>query len=111
VAINYLQSGFEAAQKSGDLYLQGLNLTYLAEANYSLQQTEKAIYIGCLGMYLLEQINSPQWRQTAGLVTILRGQVGNESFRNILQKYRPQIIAVIGVDGYDYIPQLLEKYQ
>jgi tetratricopeptide (TPR) repeat protein len=111
VAINYLESGFEAAQKSGDLYLQGLNLTYLAEANYSLQQTEKAIYIGCLGMYLLEQINSPQWRQTAGLVSILRGQVGNETFRNILQKYRPQIIAVIGVDGYDYIPQLLEKYQ
>lgn len=111
VAINYLESGFEAAQRSGDLYLQGLNLTYLAEANYSLQQIEKAIYIGCLGMYLLEQIDSPQWRQTAGLVTILRGQVGNEGFRNILQKYRPQIIAVIGVDGYDYIPQLLEKYQ
>jgi tetratricopeptide (TPR) repeat protein len=111
VAINYLESGFEAAQKSGDLYLQGLNLSYLAEANYSLQQIEKAIYIGSLGMYLLEQINSPQWRQTAGLVTILRGQVGDEFFRNILQKYRPQIIAVIGVDGYDYIPQLLEKYQ
>lgn len=110
VAINYLESGFEAAQKSGDLYLQGLNLSYLAEANYSLQQIEKAIYIGSLGMYLLEQINSPQWRQTAGLVTILRGQVGDESFRNILQKYRPQIIPVIGVDGYDYIPQLLEKY-
>ena len=111
VAINYLESGWQAAQISGDLYLQGLNLSYLAEASYSLQQTEKAIYIGSIGMYLLEQISSPQWRQTAGLVTILKGQMGDEAFQTILKKYRSQIIAIIGVDGYDYIPQLLKKYQ
>lgn len=110
-AIPYLESGWQAAQMSGDLYLQGLNLSYLAEANYSLLQIEKAIYSGSLGMYLLEQIGSPQWRQTAGLLTILRGQTGVENFQAILQKYRAQIIPVIGVDGYDHIPELLKQYQ
>ncbi|MFB2921453.1 tetratricopeptide repeat protein [Aerosakkonema funiforme] len=110
-AIPYLEIGWQAAQISGDLYLQGLNLSYLAEANYNLQQIEKAILMGSLGMYLLEQINSPQWRQAAGLMTILRGQIGTEAFENALKQYRAQIIPIIGVDGYDYIPQLLVKYQ
>ena len=111
VAIDYLQSGFQTAQTSGDLYLQGLNLANLAEAYYSLQQSEKAIYIGCIGMYLLEQIASPEWRQAAGLLTILQGKMGRDFFQKVLEQYRPQIIAAIGVDGYDYIPQLLEQYQ
>ncbi|MCL1470793.1 tetratricopeptide repeat protein [Argonema antarcticum] len=111
VAIPYLEFGLQAAQMSGDLYLQGLNLVYLAEANYSLQQIEKAIYTGSLGMYILEQIYSPQWRQTAGLLTILQGQIGKEAFQNVLNKYRSKIIPLIGVDGYDYIPELLVKYQ
>ena len=111
VAIDYLQSGFQTAQTSGDLYLQGLNLANLAEAYYNLQQSEKAIYIGCIGMYLLEQIASPEWRQAAGLLTILQGKMGRDFFQKVLEQYRPQIIAAIGVDGYDYIPQLLEQYQ
>lgn len=110
-ALEYLQSGFQTAQTSGDLYLQGLNLVNLAEAYYGLQQPETAIYTGCLGMYLLEQIASPEWRQAAGLLTILQGQMERESFQKVLEQYRPQVIAAIGVDGYDYIPQLLEKYQ
>ena len=110
-AIPYLEFGFQAAQMSGDLYLQGLNLSYLAEAYYSSSDVQKAIYTGSLGMYLLEQISSPQWRQSAGLLTILRGQMGAEAFQNALRHYRSQIIAIIGVDGYDYIPKVLEKYQ
>lgn len=110
VALDYLQSGFQTAQASGDLYLQGLNLVNLAEAYYNLQQPERAIYVGSLGMYSLEQIASPQWRQAAGLLTILQGQMGRD-FHKVLEEYRSQIIGVIGVDGYDYIPQLLERYQ
>jgi tetratricopeptide (TPR) repeat protein len=110
-ALNYLQSGFQTAQTSGDLYLQGLNLVNLAEAYYSLQQLEQAIYTGCLGMYMLEQIASVEWRQAAGLLSILQGQIGRDSFQKILEQYRTQIINAIGVDGYDYIPQLLEQYQ
>ncbi|HEY9632999.1 MAG TPA: tetratricopeptide repeat protein [Coleofasciculaceae cyanobacterium] len=109
-AIAYLEQGWQAAQFSGDLYLQGLNLAYLAEACYSLQNMEQAIYTGSLGAYLLEQIGSNDWRQPTGLLTILRGQMGTEAFQNLLGQQRSKIIAIIGVDGYDYIPQLLEKY-
>ncbi|WP_293356539.1 MULTISPECIES: tetratricopeptide repeat protein [unclassified Microcoleus] len=110
-AIEYLVKGWQAAQFSGDLYLQGLNLAYLAQAYYSLNQLEQAIFAGCLGMYTLEQIGAMEWRQSAGLLTILRGQMGAESFKQSLAKSRSRIMPVIGVDGYDYIPELLEKYQ
>ena len=110
-AIKYLEDGLQAAQFAGDLYLQGLDLANLAEAHYSMQNLEKAIYTGCLGMYLLEQIASKEWRQPAGLLTILQGQIGAEAFQNLLGQLRSQIIPIIGVDGYDYIPQLLEEYK
>jgi tetratricopeptide (TPR) repeat protein len=110
-AIEYLEKGIEAAKFSGDLYLQGLNFTYLAEAYYSLQDLEKAIYIGCIGMYLLERIACNEWRQSAGLLTILQGQLGVEAFRKLLGQHRDELIKNIGVDGYDYLPQLLEQYK
>ncbi len=110
-AISYLEQGWQAAQISGDLYLQGLNLAYLAEACYGLHNYEQAIYTGSLGAYLLEQINSNDWRKPAGLLTILQGQMGDETFQSLLKQQRSKMIAVIGVDGYDYIPQLLEKYR
>jgi tetratricopeptide (TPR) repeat protein len=110
-AIKHLENGFQTAQLSGDLYLQGLNLASLAEANYSLANFERAIYTGCLGMYLLNQIASNEWRKPASLLSILQGQIGVEAFMNALQQHRPRIIAVIGVDGYDHIPQLLEEYK
>ncbi len=109
-AIAYLQRGWQAAQFSGDLYLQGLNLAYLAEAQYALQNLEAAVYTGCLGMYLLEQIAASEWRQPAGLLTILQGQLGPD-FQTLLQQVRSQIIPLIGVDGYDHLPQLLQQYQ
>ena len=110
-AIKYLEEGFKTAQISGDLSLQGVNLGKLAEAYYHLQNLEKAIYTGCLGMYLLNQIASYEWRKPAGLLAILQGQIGGEAFNDLLQKQRSKIISVIGVDGYDYIPQLLEEYK
>jgi len=110
-AIAHLESGWQAAQFSGDLYLQGLNLAYLAEAHYTLQNLQAAVYTGCLGMYLLEQIAASEWRQPAGLLTILQGQLQQEGFQALLRQVRSQIIPLIGVDGYDYLPQLLEQYQ
>ncbi|WP_026082799.1 tetratricopeptide repeat protein [Mastigocladopsis repens] len=110
-AMKYLEDGFQAAQFSGDLYLQGLNLANLAEAYYHLQDQEKVIYTGCLGMYLLNQISSNEWRKPASLLTSLRGHLGEEAFISLLQQNRSKIIPVIGVDGYDYIPQLLEEYK
>jgi tetratricopeptide (TPR) repeat protein len=109
-AIKSLEEGFAAAQVSGDFYLQGRNLAYLAEANYNLQNFDRAIYTGALGMYLLNQIASREWRPVAGLLVVLQGQMGSEAFKATLQQHRPRIISVIGVDGFDYIPQLLEDY-
>ncbi|PMB29856.1 hypothetical protein CEN43_15665 [Fischerella thermalis BR2B] len=110
-AIKNLEEGFKTAQISGDLYLQGLNLANLGEANYNSANFARAIYTGCLGMYLLNQIASQEWRKVARLLTILQGQIGAEAFQNALEQNRPKIISVIGVDGYDYIPQLLEEYR
>ncbi|MBE9205884.1 tetratricopeptide repeat protein [Nostoc sp. LEGE 06077] len=110
-AIKYLEGGFKTAQTCGDLYLQGRNLAHLAEAYYQLQNAEQAIYTGGLGMYLLEQIASTEWKQPAGLLTILQGQIGKEAFQNMLQQHRSKIMAIIGVDGYDHIPELLKTYQ
>ncbi len=108
-AIKVLESGLESARFSGDLYLQGINLTYLAEAYYSNNILEETILNGCLAMYLLEQIGANEWRQSAGLIAVIKGKEG-DNFNNILQQVRAKIIAVIGVDGYDYLPELLSKY-
>jgi tetratricopeptide (TPR) repeat protein len=109
-AIEYLQQGTKAAQAVGDLYLQGLNLTYLAEANHSLQKNGTAVFYSCLAMYQLHQIGAKEWRQSASLATVLRGQLGQAEFDQLLVKYRPNLLPVIGVDGYDYLPQLLTQY-
>jgi tetratricopeptide (TPR) repeat protein len=109
-AIQYLEDGLRIAQAAGDLYLQGRNLAHLAEAYYHLQNMANAIYTGILGMYLLQQIASREWRQPAGLLTIIQGQTGVDNFQIIFQQHRSKIISMIGVDGYDHIPQLLAKY-
>jgi tetratricopeptide (TPR) repeat protein len=110
-AIKNLEEGFKTAQTSGDLYLQGLNLTNLAEANYSLANFERAIYTGSLGMYMLNQIASQEWHKPARLLSILQNQLGEEGFKSFLANNRPKMITFIGVDGYDYILQLIEEYR
>ena len=109
-AIAFLEKGVKLATMAQDVYLQGLSYSYLAEAYYSIEDLKNSIYHGCLGSYLLKQINSLEWRKSAGLITIIKGQLGDSSFDQLLSEMRSQIIAVIGVDGYDYIPQLLTEY-
>ncbi|MBZ8179149.1 tetratricopeptide repeat protein [Oscillatoria salina] len=109
-AIESLSKGLEAAKFSGDLYLQGLNYAYLAEGYKQVNSLKETVTCGCLGMYLLAQINADEWRQPAGLLIILQGQAP-EKFKEALQLSRREIIKHIGIDGYDYIPQLLQKYK
>lgn len=109
-AIAFLEKGVKLATMAQDVYLQGLSYSYLAEAYYSIEDLKSSIYHGCLGSYLLKQINSLEWRKSAGLITIIKGQLGELSFEQLLKEMRSQIIAVIGVDGYDYLPQLLTEY-
>jgi len=110
-AIASLTKGAELAQYSRDVYLQGLSFSYLAEAYYSIEDQGAAITYASLGMYLLNQINSLEWRQVAGLLSILQGQIGESEFNRLLGNARSQIISFIGVDGYDYLPQLLDEYK
>jgi tetratricopeptide (TPR) repeat protein len=110
-AIATLEKGVLSAQFTGDTYLQGINLSYLAEAHRQLNQPSEAIYTGSLAMYLLYQIVSNAWRQSAGLLSVLQGQLGVAEFQTLLAQQRPRIIAVIGVDGFDYLPQLLQEYR
>ncbi|MCU0536992.1 MAG: tetratricopeptide repeat protein [Hydrococcus sp. Prado102] len=110
-AIEYLEKGVAAAQVVGDLYLMGLSFTYLGEAYYRLNNSDRAICNSCLGMYLLNQISAKEWRQAAGLLSIIQGQIGEESFSQILQQNRTKFLSIIGSDGFDYLPQLLEEYR
>ena len=109
-AIAFLEKGVKLATMAQDVYLQGLSYSYLAEAYYSIEDLKLSIYHGCLGSYLLKQIHSLEWRKSAGLVTIIKGQLGDVAFEQLLKEMRSQIIALIGVDGFDFIPQLLTEY-
>ncbi len=111
IAIVSLNKSIELAKSLGDYYLFGLSFAYIAEAYYSLDCLDLAIYTGCLGMYLLDQIGAVEWKQVAGLLIVVKGKVGDEFWQKSLQEGRSIIISIIGVDGYDYLPQLLEKYR
>ncbi len=109
-AIAFFEQGLKAIDAVGDLALRGRTYRQLSEAHYGMKQVEQATFYGVLGMYLLHQIESPQWRQAAGLMTVIQGQ-HPEDFSTALEKYQSQLKAVIGVDGYDAISELLELYR
>jgi hypothetical protein len=44
-------------------------------------------------------------------VMILQGKLGTESFMDLLQQLRSHLIALIGVDGFDHLPNLLDRYR
>jgi tetratricopeptide (TPR) repeat protein len=110
-AIPVLEKGLQIAQAIGDQFLQGMNYSYLAIAYLHQDNADMAAFCAALGMYLLWQINSSQWHQPAGTLTILQGQLGSEAFQSALAAYRPAFLRQIGVDGYDYLPQLLAEYR
>jgi tetratricopeptide (TPR) repeat protein len=106
-AIPYLQQGLQAAQRSGDLYLQGLNWSYLAESYYHLGEYGQAVSAALLGLYELEQIQAPEYRQPAGLLRVLQGKLGLDAFQAQVQQCRATLLPWIGVDGYDHVLQEL----
>ncbi|GBO56204.1 hypothetical protein APA_4534 [Pseudanabaena sp. lw0831] len=106
-----LEKGLTLTQQIGDRDLQALSQSYLGETFYQLNQLELAVYHACLGMYLLEQRHSKAWQQSAALVVILQGKLGAESFSNLLQQQRSHFITLIGVDGFDHLPSLIDRYR
>lgn len=109
--VSALEKGLQIAQAIGDVFLQGVNYSYLAIAYLHLENSEMSVFCGALAMYLLWQINSSQWHQPAGTLSILYGQLGPEAFQQALASYRPAFLKQIGVDGYDYLPKLLAEYR
>ncbi|MEE3717328.1 tetratricopeptide repeat protein [Tumidithrix elongata RA019] len=106
-----LEQGLALTLQIGDRDLQALSHAYLGEALYQLHQLEDAVYHACLGMYLLEQRHSKAWQQSAALIVILQGKLGAENFFNLLQQMRSPLIAQIGVDGFDHLPNLIARYR
>lgn len=106
-----LTEAVRMAHDSGHASLHGLSHAYLAEAYYQLDQPENAIYHGCLGMYLLHQQRNLEWRQAASVVSLAAGKLGNERFERVLAERRSPLLALIGVDGVDYLPELLKQYR
>ena len=106
-ALPYLAAGLQAAQESGDRYLQGLNLTYFSEAQAALGDTDSALLSAVLAMYTLEQIDAIEWQQSRNWLLLLRGRLGDEAFETQMKSLRSRILASIGVDGYDHALTLL----
>jgi tetratricopeptide (TPR) repeat protein len=109
--LDILTQGAEAVKGSGNIYLQGLYTLYTAEAHHALKHAEEAVFYSALAMYLLESSRSEDWRQAAGLASILQGQLGEEAFQQILEKYRRQLTPIMSMEGYDSLPTLLKKYR
>lgn len=109
-AVAALASGLQVSQAIGDRYLTASNFAHLAAAYQGAGNPDQAILTGCLGMYLYHQMESDDWRQPAAILSILYGQLGPEAFQLLLADHRRQFLAVIGVDGYDYLLPLLLRY-
>ncbi|NER83797.1 MAG: tetratricopeptide repeat protein, partial [Leptolyngbya sp. SIO1D8] len=86
-AVPALEEGLKIAQAIGDVFLQGVNYSYLAITYLNLENPNMAVLCGALGMYLLWQINSSQWHQPAGTLSILYGQIGPEAFQQKLANH------------------------
>ncbi|MEB3291936.1 MAG: tetratricopeptide repeat protein [Synechococcales bacterium] len=108
--LDYAQRGLSAAREAGDLYLQGLNLRALGEAYYQLEQPYPALLTTAIAMYQLERIGAREWRQAAGLLMILQGKLGSD-FDRQLESARAEMLPLIGVEGYEFLSTLLDRYR
>ncbi|MGB3297799.1 MAG: tetratricopeptide repeat protein [Phormidesmis sp.] len=109
--LDILTQGTKAIQGSGNVYLQGLYTLYTAEAHHALKHSEEAVFYSALAMHLLESIGSQDWRQAAGLASVLQGQLGPEAFQQTLENYRRQLAPVMSMEGYEGLLGLIEKYR
>lgn len=109
--LDILTKGADAVKGSGNIYLQGLYTLYTAEAHHALKNTDEAVFYSALAMYLLNSIGSEDWRQAAGLASILQGQLGEDRFQQTLEQYRRQLTPIMSMEGYEGLGSLLKKYR
>lgn len=113
-AIGSLEQGVQGAHGIGDVFLLGQTALYLAEARRSAGRLDGAIAAAALSLYLLWQIHAPEWTQAASLLRLLQNQLeqqgqmeGEFAFVEALQRAKPQLIALIGIEGFEAIPGLI----
>ena len=109
--LDILIKGADAVKGSGNIYLQGLYTLYTAEAHHALKHEDEAVFHSALAMYLLHSIGSEDWRQAAGLASVLQGQLGEDAYQQTLETYRRQLAPVMSLEGYETLPSLIEKYR
>jgi tetratricopeptide (TPR) repeat protein len=115
-AIGSLEQGVQGAHGLGDVFLLGQSALYLSEARRSAGRIDGAIGAAALALYLLWQIRAAEWTQAATLLQTLRSQLelqgeleGEFAFMEALQRAKPQLIAVIGIEGFEAIPGLIRE--
>ncbi|OUC15046.1 MAG: hypothetical protein B0A82_08985 [Alkalinema sp. CACIAM 70d] len=109
-ALAHIKTGLSSLRLSGDIYLYGINLIAMAEACYQLGEMDQVVYAGMLAIHYLHFLEASEWRQAAGLLTILQGKLG-EQFPLLLEQEKADLIRVLGLELYEQTLRLLEEYQ
>jgi tetratricopeptide (TPR) repeat protein len=109
-ALVWIQQGLDACGRCGDAYLQSVNLLSMAEACYQLDRFEDAPYPALLALYHLYHLGAREWRQAAGLITLLQGRQ-SQDWQSFLLPERGAIVEQIGPEGVDSLADILEGYR
>jgi tetratricopeptide (TPR) repeat protein len=109
LALPWIQSALHIAIECDDAYLKAHSFSLLAEACYQLNHASDAIYAAAIAMSLFHRLQARDWRQSAGLLRILRGQLG-PSFATLLHQERRAIVPHIGTEGFVQLIPLLDRY-
>jgi tetratricopeptide (TPR) repeat protein len=109
-AMAALNAGLNIANTGDSFYLRGSDLLYLGEACYRAQDLEQAVYLATIALYYLDSVESTEWRQAAGLLVVLHGKIGDR-LPAVMAEFRMKIVAMIGEEGLNHIPVLLERYR
>jgi tetratricopeptide (TPR) repeat protein len=109
LALPWIRSALAIAIECDDVYPKAHNFSLLAETCYQLNHSSDAIYAAAIAMSLFHRLQARDWRQAAGLLRILRGQLGPR-FANLLHQERQAIVTHLGTEGFVQIVPLLDRY-
>jgi tetratricopeptide (TPR) repeat protein len=102
-----LMRAVAAAVDIQDKYLRNIGVTYLAEVHYILKEYTASVFFAAVGMYGLYHLRAKEWRQAAGVLSILEGQLGVAG----LMLAQEKIVEALGPEGYDSLADLLAEYR
>lgn len=101
-AVPLLEQSLDLARTQGDLWWEGTSRTYLAEALYGLESYGQSAVQAAIATLVLERLGSKDWRQPAGLLSILRSRLAG-AFTELLEQS-------VGADGVERVLELLRHY-